>query len=49
MTNAISIQNNLPSTSKLESETPKEQIDFWGLNVIISLQMKKSNISVYAK
>jgi hypothetical protein len=49
MTNAISIQNNLSSTSKLESETPGEQIDFWDLNVIISLQMKKSNISVYAK
>jgi hypothetical protein len=49
MINAISIQNSLSSTSKLESETPREQIDFWGLNLIISLQMKKSKFSVYAK
>ena len=39
MINAISIQNNLSSTSKLELEKPREQIDFWGLNFIFSLKM----------
>jgi len=49
MINAIPIQNNQLKTSKLESEKRREQINFWGLNFIFSLKMKKSNNFIYAQ